>query len=138
MISRIKTFFGFSNSSDEWMNQLIKLGFDKIAFPILIKDGAVLELVYLEGFATDPDLHYHEFGSNCELIDSNGQLWTWKYDAAYKINLPGNYIRAMTLDEVKMVVNNYFAKTKIKNDIQKLKEEASSILDLLEKLEDKF
>ncbi len=139
VIQTIKKFFGgFSISPEEWMNKLISLGFDKIAFPILIKDGVDLDLVYLDEFAIDADLHYHEFESNYELIDSNGKVWTWKYDTLNKTNLPGNYLRTMTLDEVRKIVNDYFAKSKMKNDIQTLTAEVTSIHELLEKLEDKF
>jgi hypothetical protein len=122
----------------KWTEQLLNLGFDKIAFPILIKDGADLNLVYLKEFAIDSDLHSLEFESNFELIDSNGQVWTWKYDHINKTNLPGDLIRTMSLDEVKEIVNGYFDDTKIKTDIEALTKEASSIHDLLEKLESKF
>lgn len=120
------------------MNQLSNLGFNKIAFPILIKDGDDLNLVYLDEFAKDADLHYHEFENNYELIDSNGQLLTWKYDHTNKINLPGTFIRTMTLDEVKKMVNTYFRESKVKTETEVLTSEATTIFDLLKKLENKF
>jgi hypothetical protein len=143
IIQTIKSFFGgFSGStmsrSTNWINQLSSLGFDKIAFPILIKDGADLDLVYLDQFAMDADLHYHEFENNYELIDSNGKVWNWKYDTMNKTNLPGTYIRTMNLDEVKKIVNIYFENSKMKNEIQVLTEEMNSIKDLFAKLENKF
>lgn len=143
LVQTIKNFLSsFISSSDrrtiEWMKDLNNLGFDKIAFPILIKDGADLNLVYFDEFASDPDLHYREFESNYELIDSNGQLWTWKYDHTNEINLPGTFIRTMTFDEVKKIVNTYFRDSKVKTEIEKLSSEAKTIFDLFEKLETKF
>lgn len=139
----IKNFFrSFSSSTDsrtiDWMNDLNNLGFDKVAFPILIKDGTDLNLVYFDEFASDPDLHYREFESNYELIDSNGQLWTWKYDHTNETNLPGTFIRTMTLDEVKKIIDTYFSDRKVKTEIEKLSSEAKTIFDLFEKLETKF
>lgn len=143
LVQTIKNFFGsFSSSSDsrtiEWMKDLNNLGFDKIAFPILIKDGADLNLVYLDEFASDPDLHYWEFNSDYQLIDSNGQLWTWKYDHTNKTNLPGTFIRKMTLDEVKKIVNTYFRDSNVKKEIEALTSEATTIFELFEELENKF
>ena len=143
LVQTIKNFFGgFSGSTNSrttnWMNQLNNLGFDKIVFPILIKDGTDLNLVYLEEFAIDADLHYHEFENTYELIDSNGQLWTWKYDHTNKTNLPGTFVRTMTLDEVVKIVNTYFRYSKVKTEIEALTSEATTIFDLLEKLENKF
>ncbi|MCX6350431.1 MAG: hypothetical protein NTX03_01050 [Bacteroidetes bacterium] len=120
------------------MYKLNNLGFDKIAFPILIRDGADLNLVYLEEFATDADLYYHEFDNNFDLIDSNGKVWNWKYDTVNKTNLPDSCIKTITLDEVRKIVNTYFANTKMKNEIQAMTEETNSIYDLLENLENKF
>ena len=137
-----KIFGGFSglnsNRAIDWMNQLNNLGFDKVTFPILIQDGADLNMVYLEEFAGDPDLHYWEFDSDYKLIDSNGQLWTWKYDHTNKTNLPGTFIRTMTLDEVKKIVTDYFRDSKIQSEIETLTKVIKTIIDLIENLEDKF
>jgi hypothetical protein len=63
-------------ASKNWISLLNKLGFDKISFPILIKNNSDIDLVYkLEYFANDPDFHYWKFEDNFELIDSNGNVF---------------------------------------------------------------
>lgn len=87
--------------SSNWLELIKKLGFDKISTPFIIKNGLDLELVTLEVFAMDPDFFYWEYGSNIDLIDSRGELWSWKYDEINKTNLPGDYKRTLKIDEVR-------------------------------------
>lgn len=132
----LKRLFTVDNTN--FINQLNQLGFNKIAFPILIKEDADLNLFTMEDFASDADAYFHEFESNYELIDANGNLWDWKYDTTHKLNLPGNFIRTYNLVEVKEIVSQYFENTKIKSEIKELMENTNSISELFEKLKGKF
>ena len=119
-------------------DKLNKLGFDKVTFPILIKDGADLNLVSLDQFAGDSDLYLFEFESNYELIDSNGQLWTWQYDKINKTNIPGKFIRTLTFLEVKKVVDTYFVDSKLKDEIKSLTTVTPTTKELFAQLKLKY
>ena len=78
----------------KWMQKLYALGFKDISFPILIicDEWSGIELILvddLEEFAFTNSIHYWPLDSDARLLDSNGNLWTWKYDNFNKTNLPG-------------------------------------------------
>jgi hypothetical protein len=97
---------------------LFIIGFDKINFPILIIDSSDLSYVGdLKEFAIDPDLHFHEFTNDLELLDSEGNLWSWKYDKRIKSNMSGEINKILNNEEVKELVKIQFEGTKIEEEI---------------------
>lgn len=113
--------------------------FKKITFPIIIKDGEDLDVVYrLKDFMIDPDLYLHEYDSKMELIDCNGELWSWNYDRINKSNIPGSFKKTMSVNEVKQIVTNYFNQSKVQNEIATLLSKSNTIREILEKVADKF
>jgi hypothetical protein len=120
---KIKTFFTDwrdkrRNERLKKLNDTFELGFNKIEFPIIIKDGLDLNIVYkYEDFYVDPDLYYHEFDSQFRLIDSTGRQFTWGYDQRLKTNHPDKLERTLTLDEVRQSFKDYFENAKKKPDL---------------------
>jgi len=125
--------------TEDWAKKLNNLGFDKINFPIIIKYRNNLDIVYrFDDFAMDPDLYFHEFESKDELIDCNGNLWTWKYDRINKVNIPSFLKRTMTLEEVKRIIDTHFQDSIKRKEIKSISERVTTINELLEQLADYF
>lgn len=139
-MTRFKEFLHrlFSPKSIQRITQLNSLGFNKITFPILIKEGNDLNLYTINEFASDPDSYFHEFDAQLTLIDSRGNLWDWKYDKTHKLNLPGNFIRTLSLEEVKIIVSQYFQNSRIRVEMDTLIQGAETISDLFESIKGKF
>lgn len=133
----IKTYF--QNKERQWIEKLNEIGFDKVNFPIIIKDGADLDVVYeLKDFGADPDLYFHEFDQQMELIDSNGQLWNWNYDKLNKVNVPGIIKATLTFDEVKNIIKTYFKDSKIENEVIERINKVSTIEKLIDTISDRL
>ena len=114
-----------------------ELGFAKILFPIIIVDGTDIDIVYtLEDFALDPDIFFWSFDDHMELLDSNGNIWSWKYDHENKTNLPGEFKRTVDIDGIRDLINTYFKNTKVRGKVKKLTEDATSISALIESVAD--
>jgi hypothetical protein len=117
-----------------WVVLLNELGFDKVRFPIIVKDGQDLSVVQsLEDFAGDPD-HYAFPNENYRmesLIDSDGTEWTWKYDYENRANLPGTVKWTRDAEEIKMMIRTYFRGSKSQLKIEESIENLSSIEDLI-------
>ena len=113
--------------------------FENIIFPIIIKDRNDLDVIYkLKDFQMDPDLYFHEYDSHMELIDSNGQVYSWNYDYNNKTNIPGILKRKITLDELQEIVIYYFKASKNKRDLEKLVYDSNSIKEVITQVADKF
>jgi hypothetical protein len=140
LTDRIKIFF--NNWTDKRRNERLKdlndtfeLGFNKIEFPIIIKNGLDLNIVYkYEDFYVDPDLYYHEYGSQFRLIDSTGRQFTWGYNQRLKTNHPDELEKTLTLDQVRQSFTDYFDKVKKKPDLG----QEQNIKDLIDKVADYF
>jgi len=138
---RIKNLFSFPNKEGkiELVDKLSSLGFVQITFPIILKDGNNLDLVYsLKDFAVDPDLSFHEFGNNYELIDANGNLWALRYDRLNQANIPGTLKRIITLEDIREIVNNYFKDSKIQNEVKTISLKVKTISEFFEQIKDYF
>lgn len=117
------------------LNDTFELGFNKIEFPIIIKDGLDLNIVYkYEDFYVDPDLYYHEFDSQFRLIDSSGRQFTWAYNQGLKTNHPDKLEKTLTLDEVRQSFKDYFENAKKKPDLG----QGQNIKELIDKVADYF
>lgn len=128
-----------SKSVSQWTQRLNTLGFDKISFPILIVDSPNIDFVYsLTDFASDPDIYHWAFEKNYQLIDCNGNLWTWTYDNVNKTNLPNSFLQTLTLDEISEVLLRYFSGSIPEPTIKNIIAETSTVSDLFEKIADKF
>jgi len=140
MLNPFKAIKNYFNEKDiEWTSKLHHLGFDKIHFPIIIKDGPDLDVVYeLRDFAIDSDFYFHEFDQQIEMIDSTGQLWDWKYDTVNKTNLPNTVKRTLTFDEVNTIINLYFQGTNMELDIKEQTGKVSTINMLIDIIADKL
>lgn len=123
IFNTIKDYF---NKKDiEWTKRLDELGFHAVTFPIMLKEGADIDVVCtLQDFASDPDLYFHEYDERNNFVDSKGQNWTWKYDQNNKTNLPGIVKSILTVDDIKKIISNYYKGTKIEQEI------AHSIIDV--------
>lgn len=115
----------FNKKTIERSKRLDKLGFYAVTFPIMLKEGADIDVVYtLQDFVSDPDLYFHEYDERNDFVDSKGQNWTWKYDQINKINLPGIVKSVLTVDDIKKIISNYYKGTNIEQEI------AHSIIDV--------
>jgi len=111
------------------------LGFSKIEFPIIIKDGVDLMLVEnLDDFFNDCDLYFHKFDYSMRLIDSAGKQFTWGYNQLKRTNFPDKFEKYLTLKDVQDLFDNYFSRAKKKPEYQ----EVNNIDELLEKVKDYF
>jgi len=140
-IKAIKLYFANKREDQkkrqkEWVEKLSQLGFNQLPFPIIIKwDKINIEIVMnLEEFAFDPDYYFHEFDSNMELIDSRGQLWSWKYNSTIRTNLPGKIKRTLIFDDVKKIVINHLEKRKLGQEIKNSVGKISTIDKLMKEV----
>ena len=91
---------------NSWMEELNRLGFNKVTFPIIIKDNFDLQVVSeLKDFARDPDIFYQKFDNNVQLIDHEMKIWTWRYDLINKTNLPNELIKSLTFEKLKELLS---------------------------------
>jgi hypothetical protein len=130
------------SSKDEkftkWKDQLLESGFSKITFPILIKNGYDLDLVYFDEFAIDPDIYYWPFTIDCELIDGNGHVWSWVYDDKNKTNRPGQLKKVIAVDDLKWLIHLYFTSKRIKVDNISKNDNLTTFDQVFKKFEEDF
>ncbi len=132
----------FNSSREEksrkWEENLLELGFNKISFPILIKNGYDLNLVYFDEFTSDPDIYYWQFPIDCELIDVNGYVWSWIYDDRNKTNIPGQFKKGIAVDELKSLMHLYFKSKRIKVDNITQNENLTTIDQVFKQFEEDY
>lgn len=122
-----------------WIESLNELGFKKVTFPIILKFGTDIHVIYsLKDFALDVDLYFFEFDRDSELIDSKGQLFSWKYDVKNKTNLPNHLKRLLTLEEVKSIIIDYFRDSKLALEIKEKIDKITAIDTLIEIIADRI
>jgi hypothetical protein len=124
--------------SRKWKDNLLELGFKKISFPILIKEGYDLNLVYFDEFFNDPDLYYWQFSNDCELIDINGHVWSWIYDDKNRTNIPGQLKRVIDVDDLKRLIQLHFISKRIKVDNITQNENLTTIEQVYNKFEENY
>jgi hypothetical protein len=123
MIDKIKKYLSdrkekIKSQREKFLADTLALGFDKIAFPILIQDGLDLSIVGdREHFFGDPDIYFFEFGSSTQLIDANGKQFTWGYSSRQNSNYPDRFIKQLSVDELREIANQYFNDSRKKPDI---------------------
>jgi hypothetical protein len=125
---------GMEKVKKDWVVLLNELGFDKVRFPIIIKDGQDLSVVQtLDDFAGDPDRYAfpNENYRMESLIDSDGTEWTWKYDYENGTNLPGTVKWIRDAGEIKKMIRTYFRGGKSQLKIEESIEIVSNIADLI-------
>jgi hypothetical protein len=119
----------------KWISKLYELGFKNISFPICIVydewDGIHLNTVEdITEFALTNSIHYWPLDYDTKLLDSRGNLWTWKYDEVNKTNLPGTIIKTLSMAEVKTLIIEGIINHKLEDEI-KLKVDNASTIDKL-------
>ena len=116
------------------------MGFNKISFPIIIKDGGDIDIIYeLKDFALDSDYYLHEFDNRLMfLIDGNGQVWSWKYDLVNRTNLPDKLKQTLSFEEVKKLIENYYRGSKIEVEMKGVIRNVSTIRKLIDAIADKL
>ena len=83
-------------------------------------------------------MYYHEYDDKIEFIDSEGQLWSFKYDFINKINLPGKIKTKLTTDQVRKIICDYSKDTEIEKEIILQLNNATSIESLIEIIVDRI
>jgi hypothetical protein len=125
--------------TQQWIDMLRDLGLNAITFPIFIIreewNGITLTLVSdLKEFAISNSIHYWPLDYDAKLLDSYGNMWTWKYDDYNKTNLPGSLLKTSSLEEVKEIINKGIIGYKSENEIKSIVNSASSINGLFNSL----
>lgn len=113
MINKIKKYFADRKKRrkarrEEFFSATWNLGFDKVEFPIIIKEGTDLLVVNnKEHFFGDVDLYFFEFEPGTLLIDAQGREFTWAYSIRQNSNYPDKFIRQLTVEELKEIADRY-------------------------------
>ena len=119
----------------EFKEKVEKGNFGKISFPILIdEDGGLTLVLNWDAFMKDPDLCFYPFSPRFRLIDSRGALWTWVYDDELKLNVPGNYIRWVALNELMSKFKRHFKNLPPDSEVFHVITEATDIKSLFHTL----
>lgn len=114
MINKIKRYLAARNekrkaNAEKFSAATWNLGFDKIEFPIIIKeDEDLFVIANKEHFFGDVDLYFFEFEPGTLLIDAQGREFTWAYSIRQNSNYPDKFIRQLTVEELREIADRYF------------------------------